>query len=44
VVWVRRDFCDNVTEREEFVGRFNVVSLFPQYLRELVIVTTATIK
>ncbi len=32
VVWVRRDFCDNVTDKEEFVGRFNAVSRLPQYL------------
>lgn len=32
VVRVLRDFCDRVTESEEFVGRFNTVSRFPQYL------------
>lgn len=33
MVWVRRDFCDRVTEREELVGRFRAVSRLPQYLQ-----------
>lgn len=32
VVCVLSDFCDSVTDNEEFVGRFNAVSRFPQYL------------
>lgn len=32
VVRVRRDFCDNVTDKEEFVGRFRATSRLPQYL------------
>lgn len=32
VVCVRKDFCDNVTDKDEFVGRFRVVSRLPQYL------------
>jgi hypothetical protein len=32
VVCVRRSDWDSVTLIEEFVGRFNFVSLFPQYL------------
>ena len=32
VVWVRRSFCERVTEREELVGRFSFGSRFPQYL------------
>ena len=32
VVWVRRSFCERVTEREEFVGRLRVGSRLPQYL------------
>lgn len=33
VVRVRSDFCDKVTDNDEFVGRLSVVSRFPQYLR-----------
>lgn len=32
VVRVLNDFCESVTEREEFVGRFRDVSRLPQYL------------
>jgi len=32
VVWVLRDFCESVTESDEFVGRFREVSRLPQYL------------
>jgi hypothetical protein len=32
VVWVRRSFCESVTEIEEFVGRLSFGSRFPQYL------------
>jgi hypothetical protein len=32
VVWVRRDFCERVTEREALVGRLRTVSRLPQYL------------
>lgn len=32
VVCARSDFWDKVTDNEEFVGRFRVVSLLPQYL------------
>lgn len=30
---VLRSSCDKVTDMDELVGRFNFVSLFPQYLR-----------
>lgn len=30
---VRSEFCDKVTDKDEFVGRFKVVSRLPQYLR-----------
>jgi hypothetical protein len=32
VVRVRKERCERVTEREEFVGKFRVASLLPQYL------------
>jgi hypothetical protein len=32
VVSVRSDFCDNVTDSDELVGRLRLVSLLPQYL------------
>lgn len=35
VVWVRKDFCDNVTDKEELVGRFSAVSRLPQYLFQM---------
>lgn len=38
VVWVRRSFCERVTEMEELVGRFSFGSRFPQYLFLLVCV------
>jgi hypothetical protein len=31
-VWVRRSDWERVTESEELVGRFNLVSRLPQYL------------
>lgn len=35
VVRVRRERWESVTERDEFVGRFNWGSRFPQYLIEV---------
>lgn len=35
VVCVRRSSCERVTERDELVGRFSLVSRLPQYLRSL---------
>ena len=32
MVWVLSDFCESVTDSEELVGRFNLVSRLPQYL------------
>jgi len=32
VVCVRRSSCERVTERDELVGRFSLVSRLPQYL------------
>lgn len=32
VVWVRRSSWERVTERDELVGRFSLVSRLPQYL------------
>ena len=32
MVWVRKDFWERVTERDELVGRFSTVSRLPQYL------------
>ena len=35
VVNVRRDFCDKVTDKDEFVGKLRDTSRFPQYLSEV---------